>query len=141
MLQIPLTIFTTKYNQLICITDQVCETVKKSGIQNGTVTVLTKHTTTGIMINEALECIEDDILDFLVKLVPEDYPYIHNRMLHSYGSTAGNPAGHIKSLLTGTHCHFAVESGQIIRGEAQNIYFCEFDGPSERTILLLLEGG
>jgi secondary thiamine-phosphate synthase enzyme len=140
MIHIPLKLITSKYNQLVCITDRVEKAAEESGIREGFLTVLTKHTTTGIMVNESLECVESDILDFLSRYVPEDYPYAHGRMLRSYGSTAGNPSGHIKSMLAGNHCHFPIVDGRLIRGDAQNIYFCEFDGPAERTILIVIQG-
>lgn len=131
-------LLTKTYNEYTVITSQVEEIVKNSGIQNGMVTVLTKHTTTGVTVNEALECLESDIDCFLGRLIPEDYPYSHARMLRDYGSTAGNPTGHLKALLTGTHCHFPVVDGELIRGGAQDIYFCEFDGPAHRTINVII---
>ena len=54
-------ILTKVYNELDIITPQVEEAVAESGIQDGMVTVITKHTTTGITVNEALECLESDI--------------------------------------------------------------------------------
>ena len=128
------TLRTSRYEQLILITNQVLEIAAKSGIQNGMVTVLTKHTTTGVTVNEALECLESDIAVALSLFAPEDRPYSHARMLRDYGSTAGNPTGHLKSLLVGNHCHFPLQGGLPVRGSAQEIYFCEFDGPAERTI-------
>lgn len=136
-----LTLYTDQYLQYTVITKEVEEIIAKSGIRTGLVTVQTKHTTTGVTVNESLECLESDIDQFLKKLVPEDHPYAHARMLRDYGSTAGNPTGHIKSLLTGNHCHFPIVDGEIIRGGAQEIYFCEFDGPSERTILVYIQEG
>jgi secondary thiamine-phosphate synthase enzyme len=131
---------TKKYNEFILVTDQVKKAVDESGIKNGTVTVITKHTTTGIMVNEALECLESDIDMFLKRLVPEDYPYSHARMLKSYGSTAGNPTGHIKAHITGNHCVFPIVDGEIVRGQAQEIYLCEFDGPAKRTVSISIIG-
>lgn len=128
------TLRTSRYEQLIRITDQVLETVAKSGIQNGLVTVQTKHTTTGVTVNESLECLESDIAAFLSALVPEDRPYSHARMLRDYGSTAGNPTGHLKAMVVGNHCHLPLVGGVPIRGGAQEIYFCEFDGPAARTV-------
>ena len=46
-------ILTKVYNELDIITPQVEEAVAESGIQDGMVTVITKHTTTGITVNEA----------------------------------------------------------------------------------------
>ena len=62
---------------------------------------------------------------------PEDRPYSHARMLRDYGSTAGNPTGHLKAMLTGNHCHFLLQDGALVRGGAQDVYFCEFDGPAQ----------
>lgn len=133
-------ILTEQYVQLDVITAQVEQVVERSGIQNGMVTVMTKHTTTGITVNEALECLESDINVALNLFAPEDRPYSHARMLRDYGSTAGNPTGHLKALLVGNHCHFLIQDGQIVRGGAQDVYFCEFDGPASRNILVMVEG-
>ncbi len=133
-------ILTEDYNRLINITDKVVNEVAASGIQNGIVTVITNHTTTGITVNESLECLESDIQGFLARMAPEDYPYNHARLLKNYGSTAGNPTGHIKSHLTGNHCHFPIAEGKIVKGGAQDVYFCEFDGPAKRTISIILTG-
>lgn len=43
------------------ITEEVHEIVKNSPVKNGAVLVLTAHTTTGIMVNEGLPCVERDI--------------------------------------------------------------------------------
>ncbi len=133
-------ILTEQYVQLDVITPQVEAIVAESGVQNGMVTVMTKHTTTGVTVNEALECLESDIETALSLFAPEDRPYSHARMLRDYGSTAGNPTGHLKALLVGNHCHFLIQDGCIIRGGAQDVYFCEFDGPASRNILVMVEG-
>ena len=133
-------ILTKQYVELNVITPQVEAIVAESGVKNGMVTVMTKHTTTGVTVNEALECLESDIEVALSLFAPEDRPYSHARMLRDYGSTAGNPTGHLKALLTGNHCHFPIVDGQIVRGGAQEVYFCEFDGPASRNILVMVEG-
>lgn len=133
-------ILTEQYVQMDVITEQVEQIVAESGVRDGMVTVMTKHTTTGITVNEALECLESDIQIALSLFAPEDRPYSHARMLKDYGSTAGNPTGHLKALLTGNHCHFLIQDGKIVKGGAQDVYFCEFDGPASRNILVIVEG-
>lgn len=140
IIQSELVLLTEQYNQWIQITGEIEEAVRKSGIKNGMVTVLSRHTTTGITVNEALECLESDMAEFLEGLAPEDKPYAHARMLRDYGSTAGNPTGHLKSLLTGNHCHLLLQDGVIDRGGAQDVYFCEFDGPAKRTVVIQVMG-
>jgi len=60
-----MTLLTTEYNQMIRITGEIEQAVKESGIQNGIVNVISRHTTTGITVNESLECLESDISEFL----------------------------------------------------------------------------
>ncbi|RSU10017.1 secondary thiamine-phosphate synthase enzyme [Vagococcus elongatus] len=131
---------TRKYNQYVMLTDDIENIVRQSNIKTGIVTVLTKHTTTGIAVNEALECLISDLDNTLTRLVPEDGQYSHARMLHDYGSTAGNPTGHLKAHLTGNHCHFPIVDGNLLKGKAQDVFFCEFDGPSQRSIIVIVEG-
>ena len=132
----PIVLLTKTYNEMDVITPQVEQIVKESGIQNGMVTVLTKAPPPRELTVETRpwKCLESDIALFLQRQAPEDAPYSHARMLRDYGSTAGNPTGHLKAYLTGNHCHFPLVEGEMIRGGAQDIYFCEFDGPAKRTI-------
>ncbi|MDD3139727.1 MAG: secondary thiamine-phosphate synthase enzyme YjbQ [Lachnospiraceae bacterium] len=131
---------TTTYNDFINITKEVEEQVAASGIKDGVAFIITGHTTTAIMVNEALECLQSDMMEMMWRLVPEDAPYSHARMLHSYGTTAGNPTGHLRSMLTGNHTVFPVKDGKIIRGNAQEIFFCEFDGAQSRTVYVQVIG-
>ena len=134
------TVLTSEYNQYLLITDRVARAVSESGVTNGMVSVISRHTTTGVMVNESLECLESDIDEFLGSMVPEEHGYAHARILKDYGSTAGNPTGHLKSMIVGNHAHFLVREGEIDRGGAQETYFCEFDGPAERTVLIQVMG-
>lgn len=43
------------------------------------------------------------------------------------------------TTITGNHCHFPVIDGEMVRGGAQEIYFCEFDGPAHRTINVIIQ--
>jgi len=131
---------TERYNQMILLTDQLRTVVANSGIQNGLAAVITMHTTTGIGVNENLECLESDIDKALKRLVPEDLPYAHARILPDYGSTAGNATGHIKSMLTGNSCVFPVMEGKLVLGDAQDVFLYEFDGPAKRTVTITVIG-
>ncbi len=126
--------------QMIKITDQVREAVVQSGVKNGLVFVITLHTTTSIMINESLPCVERDIETTLERLVPTDYPYVHTHMLPSYGTCSGNAPGHLKSMLGGNHCVLPVADGEMAGGGAQDIYFVEFDGLKMRRYTVQIMG-
>lgn len=131
---------TREYNAFIRITEDVKKILSESSIRNGVLYVITAHTTTGITVNEGLECLESDLLDMLGEIAPEDGSYAHNRFLREYGAMGNNPTGHLKSHLTGNNCVFPVADGKIKLGKAQEIYLCEFDGPQYRTVNVTIIG-
>lgn len=131
---------TMAYNDYINITRRVKDIVEQSGIQNGVVFVITAHTTTGITINESLECLQSDMKELMWKLVPEYDKYSHARMLHSYGQTAGNPTGHLRAMLTNNHAILPVKDGKVYCGAAQEIFLAEYDGPQNRKIYVQVMG-
>lgn len=131
---------TTRYQDYVIITNEVERAVEDSGIKEGMAFVMSLHTTAGIGMNEAMECVESDLEEMLERAVPEHHPYSHGRMLHSYGSTAGNPQGHLRAHLTGSSISLPVTGGKLRRGGAQDIYLYEFDGPSQRTVVVTVIG-
>lgn len=122
--------------QMIKITEEVADFVSQSGVKNGLVAVITAHTTTGIMMNESLPCVEEDIEEALDRLVPKDVPYMHAHLLPSYGTTGGNSPGHLKSMLAGNNCILPVQDSKMLIGHAQDIYFVEFDGLKMRSYFI-----
>lgn len=126
--------------EYINITGEVHKLVEESGVKNGLAFVLTAHTTTGIMVNEALPCVEKDISEMLERVVPVDAPYVHAHFLPDYGATGNNSQGHLKSMLMGNHCAFPVIDGKIVCGGAQEIYLVDFDGPQRRTVYVEIMG-
>jgi len=135
-----LTILTNRETEIINITDSVKQFVKESDINSGIVFVMSLHTTTGITVNEGLPDIEQDIRDFLQRIVPDDYPYKHARYLHSDGQMAINAPSHIRGSLLGFEVFFPIENGEIHCGGRQTIYLVELDGPQERTYFLKIMG-
>jgi hypothetical protein len=70
-----LKIDTSKRTELVDITSQVQEEVRKSEISEGICLISTRHTTVGIIINENENGLKNDILDLLNKLVPAGAGY------------------------------------------------------------------
>jgi len=64
----------------------------KAGVVNGTVNVLSRHTTTALTINEAEPRLMDDVRQFLAKVAPAAYPYLHND-IHLRDGPDGWPGG------------------------------------------------
>lgn len=119
---------THQHTQMLDITVEVQRAVSASGIQDGAVVVYCPHTTAGLTINENADpSVAADILETLEKLVPWRANYRH---------TEGNAAAHVKSTLVGHSLLVPVEAGRLALGTWQGIFFCEFDGPRNRRVLV-----
>lgn len=118
--------------QLIDITLKVETELEKSGIQNGICSVYVPHTTAGLTINENADPdVARDILASLARLVPATGEYRH---------AEGNSDAHIKASMVGFSVIVPVIDGRLALGTWQAIYFCEFDGPRRRNVLIGIDG-
>ncbi len=117
---------TSKQTEFINITRSVQEAVKKMGIKDGICIIFIPHTTAAVTINENADpSVVRDILMELNKIIPFKNQYQH---------TEGNSPAHIKSSLVGCSEIVLVESGKLVLGTWQGIFFCEFDGPRSRKV-------
>jgi secondary thiamine-phosphate synthase enzyme len=113
-------------NQMIDITDDVQQLVREEKISAGFVIVYVPHTTAGITINEGEDPdVQQDIIETLEKLIPEDGSYHHSE---------GNSDAHIKASLLGSSVTILVTNGILVLGSWQHIFFYEGDGPRHRTV-------
>ena len=120
-------------NQLIDITSQVSSIVRESGVNDGDVIVFCPHTTAAITINENADpSVTHDILLTLSDLIPE------NRS--GYRHSEGNSDAHCKSSLVGCSEQMLIKDGSLHLGTWQAVYFCEFDGPRNRTVFVQIRG-
>jgi len=119
--------------QLREVTREVQRIVENSGISDGIALLFVPHTTAAVTINENADPdVVIDLVNGLNKLVP-----LHDNYRH----LEGNSAAHIKSSLVGAGEQLIIRSGQLLLGTWQGIYFCEFDGPRTRKLLVkLIEG-
>ena len=123
-----LSIKTTKKTEMIDITSMITNAVKSSGIKEGLCMLFVPHTTAAITVNENADpSVKSDILMILNRIVPWEADYRH---------LEGNSPAHIKSTLVGVSEQLAIEKGGLVLGTWQGIFFCEFDGPRTRKIIL-----
>lgn len=112
--------------ELVNITDQVDKIVQKQGIASALLYLFNPHTTAGLTINEGADPdVCHDIIKGLQHIVPERLNYRHME---------GNSPAHIMTLLTGSSLTVPVENGSLLLGTWQKIFFCEYDGPRNRTV-------
>lgn len=123
-----LTIQTSRREEMIDVTTLVAEAAKKAQIESGLLFCFVPHTTAGITINENADPdVPRDILYKLSKEIPSEDGYHHGE---------GNSDAHIKASLMGSSVQVLVEDGRLVLGRWQGIYFCEFDGPRSRRLIV-----
>ncbi len=110
------------------ITAKVRDIVGGSGVKSGICYVFVPHTTAGVMVNEHADpSVVEDIAAQLDKMVPEHGNYRH---------LEGNSPAHIKVTIVGDSETLFIEDGSLALGTWQGIFFCEFDGPRNRHVLV-----
>jgi len=123
-----LVVRTDRRTQLLDVTAQVQKAVSAAKISNGICYLYVPHTTAGIAINGCADPdVACDIEGALDRLVPKVGPYRHSE---------GNSDSHVKSVLIGSSQVVFVEDAGLMLGRWQGIFFCEFDGPRERKLVL-----
>lgn len=119
---------------MVNITSYIKEDIKNSNITDGIVVVYCPHTTAGITINENAD---PDVVHDLIYGFEKIYPSNNSNYKHF----EGNSHAHLKSSTIGASQTFILNNGNLLLGRWQNIYFCEFDGPRDRTFFVkILEG-
>ncbi|MHC4205177.1 MAG: secondary thiamine-phosphate synthase enzyme YjbQ [Planctomycetota bacterium] len=126
-------ISTKSRSQMIDITSQVGSLVNQSGVTNGDVIVYCPHTTAAITINENADpSVPHDMLLTLEQLLPQ-----HRS---GYRHSEGNSDSHCKSSLIGCSEQILLKGGSLQLGTWQGIFFCEFDGPRSRKVIVQIRG-
>ena len=114
------------------ITREISQGVAQSGIQDGICVLYSPHTTAGITINENSD---PDVVSDLLFALDQTYP---DRP--EFQHVEGNSAAHLKAGVMGSSATLLIEKGQLVLGTWQVVYFCEFDGPASRNVLVIVEG-
>ena len=118
--------------EFLDITPQVRAAVAKSTIKSGICHVISLHTTAGITVNENADPdVVKDMIDGLDSIAPQHAPYRHRE---------GNSPAHIKASVTGNSATVVIEDGNLLLGTWQGIFFCEFDGPRRRKVIVHVRG-
>ena len=119
--------------EMIDITASVQKSIREEKIEKGICLVYTPHTTAAITINENADPdVPRDILAALDRAVPLSANYRH---------AEGNSAAHVKSSLVGASELVIIENGRLVLGTWQAVFFCEFDGPRTRKVLISIIAG
>jgi len=117
---------TQSREEMVDITRDVAGAVAALGAASGYALVYCPHTTAGLTINECADPdVCADILAGLGRLLPREGGWRH---------AEGNADAHIKASLMGASVRVPVRRGALALGMWQGIFFCEFDGPRQRSV-------
>jgi secondary thiamine-phosphate synthase enzyme len=125
---------TTKHREYINITDQVEQSVRESGVQEGMALVSAMHITAGVYVNDAESGIIQDIDELLERLAPLGPNYKHHRTGEDNGDS------HLKSLLIHHEVIVPITEGKLDLGTWQQIYYAEFDGQRRKRLIVKVMG-
>jgi secondary thiamine-phosphate synthase enzyme len=112
------------------ITYIIQDVINSARIQSGTCHVFVPHTTAGVTINEHADpSVVKDIDMQFDTLIPQHDNYRH---------LEGNSPAHIKATIVGSSETLLIDNGRLVLGTWQGVFFCEFDGPRNRTLMIKL---
>ena len=112
-------------------------------LEAGWVNVQTRHTTTGICVNENEPLLVSDLLALLERLAPRGAAYAHDQLHLRPGVPPDEPRNghaHAQALLLRTAETLNVAHGRLQLGRWQRVLLVELDGPREREVSLLAMG-
>jgi secondary thiamine-phosphate synthase enzyme len=122
------TLRTVRQSQLVDITRLVREAI--DGRSGSAVLVYVPHTTAGVTINEHADpMVARDFETALERIVPSDWPWQHVE------EGEENAPTHVRAAFMGPSVLIPLRGdGSLALGTWQGIFFCEFDGPRERSV-------
>ncbi|NIN72719.1 MAG: YjbQ family protein [Gemmatimonadetes bacterium] len=122
-----LEIRTSSREELVEITGQVREAVRRAGVNEGVAHLWSFHTTCGLTVNEGADPnVARDIAWKLGELVPHAEA--------AYRHAEGNSDSHVKTSLINPGATLLVADGDIVLGTWQAVFLAEFDGPRVRKV-------
>ena len=125
--------------ELINITRDLNDVVRKHGLKAGFVIVQSLHTTTAVFINEFQQALVDDMKSFLERLVGRLDYWRHNDPRLSECDRK-NAASHLRAMVLGHTLSVPVRNGELMLGNWQSIILAELDGPRERSVQVQVLG-
>jgi secondary thiamine-phosphate synthase enzyme len=120
---------TQRRTQLVNVTSEVRAAVERS--EAAAALVYVPHTTAGITINEHIDPkLLTDFEGAFERIVADDWPWEH------VDADGPNGPSHVRASLVGPQVVVPLQDGELALGRYQGIFFCEFDGPRARKILV-----
>jgi secondary thiamine-phosphate synthase enzyme len=124
-----ITLRSERRTQLIEITREVQAAL--DGSAGSAALIFVPHTTAGVTINENADpAVARDFERALERIVGDDWGWQHVE------AGEENAPSHIRSALMSPQVVVPLDGGRLALGTWQGIFFCEFDGPRNRRVLV-----
>ena len=122
---------TNRNFEIIDITSKINELID---VENGIISIFSKHSTSAIVVNENESGLLNDLEFTLNNLITDKFTYQHDRI-------DDNAKSHLKSFLLSSSECLPIKNGRLDLGTWQSVFFIELDGPrSKRKIDLTIIG-
>lgn len=125
---------TKRRHEMVHITPQVEEIVRRSGIQDGLCFVSPMHITAAIYVNDLEDGLIEDIWEWLEKLAPARPDYKHHRTGEDNGDA------HLKAMLLHHETTLPITKGRLDLGTWQRVFYAEFDGQRRKRVIVKVLG-
>ncbi len=125
---------TRERREMIRITDEVADIVRRSGVGEGMVLVSAMHITAGVYVNDWEEGLIEDFGEWLEKLAPSGRNYRH----HQTGED--NADAHLKRTLIGHQVMLPITNGKLDLGPWEQVFYAEFDGRRKKRVVVKVMG-
>lgn len=141
---VAITIETEQPLEFVDITSALSRAVDEVGLVEGLLSVQTRHTTTGLLINEHEPLLLNDLEAMFERLVPASTSYAHDdfnrRTVNISTPERRNGHAHCRAALLRTSECVTVTGGRLSLGRWQRIFLVDFDGGQRRKLSLTLIG-
>ena len=125
---------TRKRREMVHITDEVEQVVRRSGVKDGLCFVSPMHITAAVYVNDLESGLIEDIGKWLEELAPARPEYKHHRTGEDNGDA------HLKSLLLHHETTLPVTGGKLDLGTWQRVFYAEFDGQRRKRVIVKVLG-
>ena len=119
---------TSKKKEVVDITDEVEEVLRKEKAEDGICNLFLTHTTAALTVAELDPGTDQDYLDAFEAIVP--------KLKYRHPHDPSHMGGHIMSALIGVSITFPFKHGKLVLGTWQRVVLVEFNGPTERRLLI-----
>lgn len=141
---VTVSVVTTRPTEFVDLTAVLSTVIVSFGVREGVLMVQTRHTTTGLMINEHEPLLLADLEAMFERIAPASAAYAHDDFaLRTVNLTPGerrNGHAHCRAALLRSSESVAIVDGALALGRWQRVFLVEFDGPQRREVCVTVAG-